>query len=91
MTVESVDYIFLQYYFDENEQDVDINAPHDNAKRLKKPHRRTKESVKDAFNIRDKLTKTNLNTLQVDAVMKNVFSRKIGEVVDHGLVDSLCK
>ena len=48
LTVENVDYIFLQYYFDENVHEVDINAPHGNAKRLKKPHRRTKESVKDA-------------------------------------------
>ena len=39
-------------------------------------------------NIRTKLTKTNLNTLQVDAVMKNIFGRKIGEVVEPGLVDS---
>ena len=40
-------------------------------------------------NIRTKLTKTNLNTLQVDVVMKNIFGRKIGEVVEPGLVDSL--
>ena len=48
MTVENVDYIFLQYYFDKNVHEVDINAPHGNAKRLKKPHRRAKESVKGA-------------------------------------------
>ena len=41
LTVENVDYIFLQYYFDQNELEVDINAPRGNAKRLKKPHRRT--------------------------------------------------
>ena len=40
-------------------------------------------------NIRTKLTKTNLNTLQVDAVMKDIFGRKIGEVIEPGLVDSL--
>ena len=40
-------------------------------------------------NIRAKLTKTNLNTLQVDAVMKDIFGKKIGEVVEPGLVDSL--
>ena len=40
-------------------------------------------------NIRAKLTKTNLNTLQADAVMKDIFGRKIGEVVEPGLVDSL--
>ena len=48
MTVENVDYIFLQHYFDEHEHEVEINASHGSAKRLKKPHRRTKESVKDA-------------------------------------------
>ena len=48
MTVENVDYIFLQYYFDEHEHEVEINASHGSAKRFKKPHRRTKESVKDA-------------------------------------------
>ena len=47
LTVENVDYIFLQYYSDANEHEVDINPPHCNAKRLKKPHRHTKESVKD--------------------------------------------
>ena len=40
-------------------------------------------------NIRTKLTKTKLNTLQVDAVMKDIFGRKIGEVVEPELVDSL--
>ena len=40
-------------------------------------------------NIRTKLTKKNLNTLQVDAAMKDIFGRKIGEVFEPGLVDSL--
>ena len=40
-------------------------------------------------NIQAKLTKTNLNTLQVDAVVKDIFGKKIGEVFEPGLVDSL--
>ena len=40
-------------------------------------------------NIRGKLTKASLNTLQVDVVMKDIFGKKIGEVVEPGLVDSL--
>ena len=54
LTVENVDCIFLQYYFDENEHEIDINAPHGNGKRLKKPHRHTKVSVKDAVKKSDK-------------------------------------
>ena len=54
MTVENVDYIFWQYYFDENEHKADINAPNGNAKRLKTPLRRTKESVKDVVKKSDK-------------------------------------
>ena len=54
LTAENVDYIFLQCYFDENEHEVEINVPHGNAKRLKKPHRRTKESEKDAVKKSDK-------------------------------------
>ena len=54
LTVENVDYIFLQYYFDENEHKVDINAPNGNAKRLKTPLRSTKESVKDVVKKSDK-------------------------------------
>ena len=48
MTEENVDYIFLQYYFDENGHEVEINVPHRNSKRLKNPYRRTKESAKDS-------------------------------------------
>ena len=40
-------------------------------------------------NIRAKLTKTNLNTLQVNEVVEDIFGKKIGEVVEPGLVDSL--
>ena len=57
LTVENVDYIFLQYYFDENEHKVDINAPHCHGKRLENLYRRTKEFFKDAVNQSDKASR----------------------------------
>lgn len=39
--------------------------------------------------IRANLTKQNLNTLLVDAAMKDIFGSKICKVVQTGLVDSL--
>ena len=64
LTVENVDNIFLQYYFDEHEYEVEINASHGSAKRLKKPHRRKKESVKDAVKKSDKAARK---------VVQNIF------------------
>ena len=57
LTVENVDHIFLQYYLDENEHKVDINAPHCHGKRLENLCRLTKEFFKDAVNQSDKASR----------------------------------
>ena len=40
-------YIFMQYYFDYGEHDIIVQQPHGNSKRNTRPHRRSKESLKE--------------------------------------------
>ena len=40
-------YIFKQYYFDDGEHDIIVEQPHGNSKINTRPHRRSKESLKE--------------------------------------------
>ena len=40
--VEGTDFIFVQYYFDGEEHEIDTSNPHGNSNVTKKPYRRTK-------------------------------------------------
>ena len=47
--IDGVDYIFVQYYFEDEEHLVNITKQHSNSKSNAKSYRRTKESVKNAI------------------------------------------
>lgn len=47
--VEKSDFIFMQYYFDQEDHNFKTDLPHGISKTNSRPHKRTKESVKIAI------------------------------------------
>ena len=68
--VEGTNFIFVQYYFDGEEHEIDTSNPHGNSNVTKKPYRRTKQSVK--------ISARNLNIGGPKATVEKLFHKAGG-------------
>ena len=68
--VDGTDFIFVQYYFDGEEHEIDTSNPHGNSNATKKLYRRTKQSVK--------ISACNLNIGGPKATVEKMFHKEGG-------------
>ena len=83
--VEGTNFIFVQYYFDGEEHEIDFSNPHGNSNVTKKPYRRTKQSVK--------ISARNLNKGGPKATVEKLFHKAggFGNVTSNSDFPKNCK